>query len=73
MSQWVMSQVMSHVKKALKKWLGLSTDISDEGWSSFYIKSFYDDIQNLLFYQDKNKYSDLTWEWILAATYIHHT
>ena len=30
MSQWVTSQVMSHVKEALKKWLGLSTDISDE-------------------------------------------
>ena len=36
-------------------------------------RRFYDDIQNLLFYQDKNKYSDLTWEWILATTYIHHT
>ena len=31
MSQWVTSQVMSHVKEALKKWLGFTTDISDEG------------------------------------------
>ena len=32
MSQWVMSLVMSQVREALKKWLGLSTDdISDNG------------------------------------------
>ena len=36
-------------------------------------RRFYDDIQNLLFYQDKNNDSDLTWECILATTYIHHT